>query len=179
LVEYYSKNVNQEKVDKIINNLDSSDDMSSAPVSQRSNLAQEETAEELQSQHLQRQLVTLVCVLNPRDFFNRHLFYLEDHLEQYNSLHKQLEASHRLLITQLNQKLTERDLQAQKMSEDFQSLRQIRELAEQKHNDKMISYECLQQKYKKKKEEFKALKYELQNETVPLEEFQRVQENNS
>ena len=48
---------------------------------------------------------------------------------------------------------------------------QIQEQTERKLQEKLKSYESIHQKYKKKKEEFKAIKYELQNETVPLEEF--------
>lgn len=48
---------------------------------------------------------------------------------------------------------------------------QLQEQSDKRLSDKLKSYESLHQKYKKKKEEFKAIKYELQNETVPLEEF--------
>ena len=58
------------------------------------------------------------------------------------------------------------------------TLNQLQEQTEKKLSDKLRSYENVQIKYKKKKEEFKAIKYELQNETAPIEEFQRIQECN-
>lgn len=124
------------------------------------------------------QLLLLVRIHNPRDIFNRHLYTLEDSLEQYYGLQKQLESSHRLLINQLNQQLAEKGLETQQLVEEFQVLKAGQAQTEKKLYDKIKSYDNQSQKYKRKKEEFKALKYELQNETVPIEEFKRVQETN-